>query len=81
MLNAGIWTGELGDSDRHKSFMGSKANQCVEVAQTIVATSHCQLTKAYFLPVDLSTAAEEVVEELQQLSFLDRTKVFGWAGK
>ncbi|CAL1129084.1 unnamed protein product [Cladocopium goreaui] len=30
---------------------------------------------AYFLPVDLSTAAEEVVEELQKLSFLDRTKV------
>jgi hypothetical protein len=60
--------------------MGYEANQCVEVAQTILGTSHCQLTKAYFLPVDLSTAAEEVVDELQKLSFLDRTKVFGWAG-
>jgi len=30
--------------------------------------------KAYFLPVELSAAAESIVEELQQLKLLDRAK-------
>ena len=37
------------------------------------STLQCQV-KAYFLPVELSAAAESIVEELQQLKLLDRAK-------